>query len=406
MKNWLDTIGNESVKINLLSIYVFFLPLSDWSPVKLNSVLLILMALIWLTQCFRQPIDKNYYSSADFLLLTGIFFIQLLSIFHGGVASAVEFNLMVKLPFLILPLVFTRNLFTPAVVQKMQHFFITACVAACLVSFRFLLSSESIGLEGLMNAERYEDYLVLHRPYFGMYLLIAILFLADRIRQKFQLISLLLIVCFIVFLFLIQAKMSLLILMPILLIEGWYAKNHLLKRVTMLSSIILFSLMLAVLVRFYISNYQQVDKLAGKERFFVLSINTRLIHFQCGLETIKQYPLAGAGAGNVARLLDDCYQTTSHHFSQFKGKFNTHNEFLEETARHGFIGITVYLICYFFFFRRAIQSGDRVYLEILIIVVLASLSESVFSRSQGVMLVSFFNFMYFVKNSNRPSGES
>jgi O-antigen ligase len=401
MKKFFYFSNPERLKLNLLFIYVFFLPLSDWSPVKLNSIILILLGVIWLYQCFRQPVDKKYYSSTDFLLLTGVFLIQLLSLFHGGVASAVEFNLTVKLPFLILPLVFTKNLFTPTVIKKIQHLFIVGCMAACLVSFRFIFFRECVDTDWL-NYMHYEDFLVLHRPYFGMYLLIAILFLLGQLKQIFQILPFLLILFFVLFLFLIQAKMSLLILMPLLFIEGWHAKNLLLKRIAITFAIVVFSFLLMVLVRFYIANNQQVNALTGKARLFVLSINTRLIHFDCGKEIVQAHPFFGAGAGNVARLLDDCYQTRSSYFSQFKGRFNTHNEFLEETARHGLIGLSVYLICYFCYFKRAIQSGDQVYLQILLIVVLASLTESVCSRSQGVMLVSFFNFLYFLKNSNRP----
>lgn len=400
MKNLLNSFNEERLKINLLFAYVLFLPLSDWSPIKINSIILMALGVIWLYQCFKKQLDKEYYISKDFLLPTGVFFIQLLSIYHDGLAAAVEFNLLVKLPFLILPLVFTNPLFAADIIQKMQRLFVFGCMGACIVSFRFLFKSETV-YSDLLNYEHFEAYLVLHRPYFGMYLLIAIVFLIQHLRHQFQFKSLILAAFFVFFILYIQAKMSLIILAILLLVEGWHIKRHLVKKVILTFSLICLSLMAALLFRFYITNAQQVDSLAGKERFYVLSINTRLIHFQCGFEIVKQHPFLGVGAGNIARLLDECYQTTSPYFSQFKGKYNAHNEFLEETARHGLVGLSVYLICYFFYFKRAIQSQDKVYFQILLIVVLASLTESVYSRSQGVMLISFFNFLYFVKNSKR-----
>ena len=401
MKKFFDTTYLERVKLKLLLLYVFFLPLSDWSPIKLNSIILIVTGIIWLYQCFKEPVEKNYYPSAEFLIPTGIFFIQFLSFFHGGTSSYIEFNLTVKLPFLILPLVFTKNLFSHLVIKKMQDLFIAGCIIGCLVSFRFIFISECRDADWL-NCTHYEEYLVLHRPYFGMYLLIAILFLTEKLKQGFQIFPMLLIIGFLLFLFLIQAKMSLLILLPLMLVEGWFAVNRLVKRFTLFFSIALFILVSAVLSMFYFSNKHQADSLSVQSRFFVLSVNTRLIHFDCGKGIVEQNPWFGAGAGNVSRLLDDCYQTQSAYMSQFKGRFNAHNELLEETARHGILGLSVYLICYFFFFKRAIQARDKIYLQILLIAVLASLTESVFSRSQGVMLISFFLFLYFVKNSKRP----
>jgi len=224
----------------------------------------------------------------------------------------------------------------------------------------------------------------------------ALCFLFDQ--KGSYLLRIIIAIIFTFFLYLIQAKTSLLILCILILIHvGLHIKRRL-RYIFFLFSFIIFIIFSFFTAKYYLDCRKRMDTLTQRERFFVLSVNTRLIHWDCGWEIFSANPITGVGIGNLKSIVNDCYLTKHANVYQFVENFNIHNEFLEEGVRHGMIGVLVYFICFFFFFRNAIISGDKRYLQFLIIVVLASVTETTFSREQGVVMIVFFNTFFYVRN--------
>jgi len=391
----------NSIKTRLLCTFVLLLPFSEWMSVKLNSFLVICLASLWLAEIFTDPQRSVRKYLLPSLALTGLFWTQCISLFHGGEWMYVERNFMVKLPLLFIPLAWTHYSSTEETYRQIRIFFLSGCTLAVLISFRFLADPFCNEVD-LLNYRHYEEYLVLQRPYFGIYLLVAILFLIKELKYRSSFFFLFLIFFFVSFLFLIQAKTAMIIFLLIMLIELCATKKKWIRYP--LTAILVGGLITGsvFLWQKYEEKRNKTQQLSGSERHFVLSINTRMIHFTCGASIIKDHPLTGAGAGNVPALMRECYDEQKASFNQYGLYYNIHNEFLEETARHGLCGLLIYLICFVVSFHKAIRLRDRTYIQFLLIILIASVTETLFSRAQGVLFFVFFHSMFFFQtDTNR-----
>ncbi|MFN9710349.1 MAG: O-antigen ligase family protein [Bacteroidota bacterium] len=392
-----NTFLNEQWKSILIYLYVFFLPVCDWLPVKINSFLIIIISLIWLTEQVRVFRGWRIIFSFEFFLLSAIFLLQLLSFFHGGSSQDIEHNLLVKLPFFIFPLVwghFHKNISFHSIMK----YFVLGTLLACICSFRFLCSS-SYSISDILDYTTYESYLVLHRPYFGIYLVLSIVLLMYNIRSLW---SYLLLIFFLLFLFLIQSKMSWFAFILILLIHFAFHPKRKIRTILSTLTIILCLASVFSAAIYYAQKQDKLGQSSGFERFFILSVNTRLVHFDCAWDILKSDPLFGAGAGHSVRLMKHCYDIYPSYrpaFNQSGKYFNAHNEFLEEGIRHGVLGLMIYAVCFFFFFRQSVRHRNKIYLQFLVIVIVASATESLFSRAQGVLLIAFFNTLFYINPS-------
>jgi len=396
----------EQFKKLLLYSYALFLPFSDWFSFRLNNAILILLSIIWFGETAFKKFRFDRIHNSFLLFSGGIFLIQMFDFLHEGNLQKAGANLFMKLPFLLFPLVLSVFSLTEQMIKRIQYLFVGGCTLAILMSFRFLLSPECADADWKQYAQ-YEEYLILHRPYFGIYLLLAVCILYDEFKRKFNALSIFLLTVFVAFIILIQAKMSIITLFILFVAEARLISNQKIRKTVMLTLSALIGVGLLVATVYYLNQRVNLKEKQGTERFLILSVNTRLEHYACAFEIVKENMLSGVGSGNLAPMMDSCYNRNNSQLTRHGKHFNVHNEFLEETARHGIFGLSVYLVCFLFFFTKALRKKDNRYLQLLLIIVLASVTETVFSRAQGVLMFSFFNALLFLKNhkniSNQPS---
>jgi O-antigen ligase len=397
-QEWLRKVEWKSF---LIYLYVLFLPLSDWSPIKINSYIIILISFIWLLGIILYGKQGNHLLSPALFLLSGLFFIQLVSFVHGGANAEVFSNIIIKLPLFIFPLVW--SVFDRSVsFQMIQRFFIAGTVLACICSLRFL-GDTSYSLIDVLDYTLYENYLVLHRPYFGIYLLLALSFLLDELRHHWWSVFLFIFLLF--FLYLIQAKTSWLAFFFMLLIHFSFHRAKLIRIFLTVSLALLLVVLIFGAALYYHQHQNELNSASGLKRFFILSINTRMVHYDCAWDIIQHHLFTGAGSGNTTVLMNECYRNSHPGFDPAGKYFNAHNEFLEEGIRHGLIGVLTYLFCFFFFFQKALRDHHKNYIQFLVIIFIASLTESLFSRSQGVLLFAFLNTFFYFKDQISIKGK-
>jgi O-antigen ligase len=388
-------IDPDKLKSFLIGIYVFFLPLSDWSPVKVNSILIILASSVWLFEMISSVQARSTWKWKTTLVLSAIFLTQLLSIVHGGSQQDWLSNIMVKLPFLIFPLVWNR-FGSGLSFSRIKKYFIAGTLLACLLSLRFLWLT-SFDVNQLLNYHPYEAYLLLHRPYFGIYILLSICFLMDHLRSSYA--ALIITGLLTAFLIWIQAKTAVALLVILFFIHIAFHAGQIVRRIFLILTGVVAVVLVTGSLFYYLKNRDELDTSTGFKRFFILSFNTRIIHVECATKIIREHPLTGVGAGHAMSFMNQCYDEYKPYkpnFSQSGKIYNAHNEWLEEGIRHGLIGILVYAVCFGIFFRKALQKKDKLYIQFLLMVVVASMTESLFSREQGVLMIAFMNcFFYF-----------
>ncbi len=394
----------EQFKVLLLYCYALVLPFSEWFTFRLNNAILILLCVIWLCETISNKFRFNTINRSFLFLSGGIFLIQMIDLFHQGNMQKAGANLFMKLPFLLFPITLSVFSLTNQIIKKIQHLFVAGCVMAVLLSFRFLLMPDCADADWKQYAQ-YEELFILHRPYFGVYLLLAICILYNDLKRKFNALAIILMVVFIAFIVLIQAKMSIITLFILFVAEARLINNQKIRKAVILTLSAGIATAMLAFSLYYLNQRSKLHQKHGNERFLILSVNTRLEHYTCAIEIIKENIFLGVGSGNLAPMLDSCYNRHNTQLTKNGRHFNVHNEFLEETARHGFIGLSVYIACFFFFFRQALRKKDHRYLQLLLIIVLASMTETIFSRAQGVLIFSFFNALFYLREDKTLSDQ-
>lgn len=124
----------------------------------------------------------------------------------------------------------------------------------------------------------------------------------------------------------------------------------------------------------------------------------RANNFQCAIEIFKDHPLIGVGTGSVQPYLDECYK--ENRYWGLKHHFNSHNEYLEEMARHGLFGLASILFFFIYPLYLSIRSRDFFYLGFLLTIIICSFTENIFSRQIGVVFFAFFNTIFYVSNKS------
>ncbi len=95
----------------------------------------------------------------------------------------------------------------------------------------------------------------------------------------------------------------------------------------------------------------------------------------------------GTGSGDVDKIYVEAYKRGMFELA-LKEKYNAHNQFLEFFISNGVIGISFYLIVLTIFFLKT--RNKKICVDFLLIILLFSITESIFGRSRGIFFFSFF----------------
>lgn len=97
--------------------------------------------------------------------------------------------------------------------------------------------------------------------------------------------------------------------------------------------------------------------------------------------------LIGLGSGDARSIYREAYSQGGFELA-LKRDYNAHNQYLEFFVSNGVIGILLYLIIFYYFIKLMYKKVNAVHF--FLIFTMFSLSETIFGRSQGVMIFSFF----------------
>jgi O-antigen ligase len=396
-------VNLANLKKALVCFYALCLPLCDWYNIKINNLIIIILSALSLYQIFNKKHDIKRCFRIDFFILSSLFTVQILSIISQGSTSAIINALSIKLPLVLFPIIFSLEHIDAKYFKPIKVSFVIGCIISIIVSCRFILF-ENMNPVDIFNFTAFEKYLVLHRPYYGMYLLLALVFcLQFEINTIFKF---LLSAAFISFIVIFQTKMSLVTLIILFFCYIFYTNQRSLKKsiLFLIGGFLLFLFSYIILI--YLNVLDQVLNLPFYKRFWILSIDTRIIYWSCAWEIFKENPILGVGNGNIQAFLNSCYISHYPHICHFFMNFNVHNEFLEEAVRHGVIGLFVYACFFLMMFRNSIINRNKTYSVFLIIILFASLTETLFSREQGVLMIAFFNTIFYYSHHNVAQSNS
>lgn len=250
----------------------------------------------------------------------------------------------------------------------------------------------------------------IHPTYFGIYLCMAfaVLFYDFLLHQK-RIIPMMLVLAFLVLnIFLSGSRIALACLIIIILVLLMFRMKYLERKIkiiliafVVIVPILVFNLVPIIKERMVDMTFGLKDNYEyakygdeGKDNNYNGGLGPRFQLWDCAIEVGNYNYLFGSGYGTTQKRLNVCYNR-KHLDSYAELGYQTHNQYFNNYARGGFIGLFVLLLIYFYSLFFALRRKHLLHLCLVIIVIIASLTENILNRHMGIVFFAFFNSLFF-----------
>ena len=308
-----------------------------------------------------------------------------------------------KLSLLAFPLIIFSSNTSPRTVTDALLTLTASTLAAMLLTFRNGFAFLTNRPYFLNNAE---EFIVMHRPYFGLLSAFCVLIMLSRLRLKAPIYKNALltatIAAVLAFMWFISAKMAMLSLglalfgALLLLLKG-AGKG--------LVSLILLVISVAGaygVITFVPSIHTAISRVlsgvtiapAGQTYSPLFSIDSRMMIWQFYGRTISaQHALPfGVGTGDVHKTMQAVYRLEGPFW---EGEmYNAHNQFLEETLRLGIPGALLIFLLFAVPGYWAFRQNKVLPFAVCLLILSAMLTEVVLDRITGLVFCAFVNTLF------------
>ncbi|MEM5565626.1 O-antigen ligase family protein [Psychroserpens sp. AS72] len=247
----------------------------------------------------------------------------------------------------------------------------------------------------------------IHSIYLSMSIGVGILFLIDsipKVKRINKIYSILFLALFFVFLALLNKKGPILAFAVVGFIYLIKTKLKAKPAIYVVTSIILFVLILAFIPKFKnINRFSELVDLDGLKSNQNTSTSIRLDIFKCSMIQAAKEPIIGYGWGDANSALVDCYEIENP--SLLLKNYNSHNQFLSILLSTGIIGLMIFLYYFYYIFKFSNKNKNQLLFFLLLYFGLNMLSENILEREDGVIFFSFF-INLFLFNSESKLNES
>src|SRR5258706_5360139 len=401
----------------LLALLVFSLPLYE----KASAWLAVSVALYRL---FDRKMVSDFGQAARNILsvlFLAYYFAHLAGTFYSANLSYAFFDLQVKLPFLLFPLLLTIPLSTPAAFLSLKKYFTAGCTLASLLCLLLAMISFS------KSHDPFDFFYIaysrfLHVTYFSMYLNLCILFLIDDLlnpqmtfRGKPMLKFSLLIFLFVTVI-LLSARTAMLTCFTTALSFSILVSAHrkILKRtykVILLLVLILaaagiysnkiYNRFVQITEMFQHGNAEKkADKPLTAEDYNSVSIRMEL--WKDSWELLKKNIWIGVGTGDIKDDLKKQYTEEKFYYGAEK-KFNPHNQFLHTAVALGLTGLILLIMMLALPPLQSLKNANYLFIFFCGIIILNCMTESVLEVQKGVLFFCIFSIALF--NSKNSEAE-
>jgi len=396
---------HHKINYNLVLITAFLLPWGKLLPVMIVFLLLSSLLEGRFLERWKQLEHKTLLSPA-----LGFYIIYAIGMIYTANRTSGWFDLEVKLPLLLFPLVFSTITFDKPEQIKIFNAFVYGCVGIALFLFVAALYDH---YTASVNSFFYENFARwLHPSYLAMYLNLALCVIVERIFSGKPIINgyvsagILLFLSFIVFL--LSSKMGILCTTLVFvgaLVVLIFKKKRLLLG---LGGIVLIALSLFITLN-YVPEIgarllaMKTAMISDADKTNPESNNVRKLIWQTDMEVIGRNLFQGVGTGDVKDVLLDAYiekGVSGAYELDEEGKpvhiLNAHNQFLQTFIAVGIVGFLVLLAMVIL---PAIIHKTFLPIVFSTIITLNFLTESVLEREYGIMFFAFFLSLFLSSRS-------
>ncbi len=401
-----------------LCALIFVMPLARTLPPYFIIILAVSLFFIPGRNSKLKALKTHY---PQIILFSLLYIIYLISFFYSEDRDIAKTKLILKLPLLLFPFIFsfTSDIITRHQVKVLLYVFILSCFSGSLyLLIQALLQYSATGSYWLIVYSNFS--LFFHPTYYGVFInwsIALILFFMTREKphqKKFFLKTALyffLAFYFIAIVVLLNSKavfISTFIVVVIWLFHGFLIRKA--YRSTSLFLIITAVVFFAAAkqfpevfirisdaaVNFTNKSYHEEDYAGTYLRFEI---------WQTSTEVIQKRIWTGVGIGDVNHALHEKYEKT-HRYSLSESRFNAHNQFLQVFVAAGVFGFAALLILLILPFEK-IKRQHPYFLLLLFftaIITINFMAESMMERQAGLLFYSFFaaffTFMVSKKNTS------
>ncbi|WP_181777988.1 O-antigen ligase family protein [Weeksella virosa] len=271
----------------------------------------------------------------------------------------------------------------------------------------YFLTSDNYNMA---TGSRVNDILILERPYLGFLCVIGILLsfhLYQKTKTKFYLFTTAL---FVIYPFVISARMSILSLILILIIYLFFNNkiSFRTKAITTVGSAAI--IILLFVLNPTLKSRLKVDSINVNDIETVKNADPRVIIWSCSYSifTSDAYNL-WIGINSKQKLEDqlvDCYKQDKTNLDRrdyfVSEKFNTHNQFIDLLLLNGFVGLILFLIMLYYVLKTS--ENTAIYLSLALLFFM--FVENILARQMGIYLFALVIVFVFVLSNIYPKRES
>ncbi len=399
MKQILKTFIDKSIVISLIFIcFSIFLP-----PFFKSLSLTILILLIILTYSTKShSLKENVYFDNSLLLLF-FYLLHIVGVLYSTDKNEAFFDLQVKLPLLLFPLVF---MFIPKNILNKKYVWI-AFVSIIIGLLVFIIFRFGFGINFAIQNKLpifpQISYVNLtgQPSYFALIAAISLIItykaplvklfnLKPFINYILKYTAFLIITIF--FLFLNSTSGIFLITMAYVYIITdalFVEKNKSFAIISLLFIIAFYTLVFNLdtfnnRYKYYANVELKAEKNTGSQRKFV-DLNAHKI--------ILQSSVFGTGTGDVKSTLNKFYIDNDADFGKY---YNAHNQFLQTTIALGLVGLIILILVFLIPMIIMIKQKEYFLFMIFCLIGFSFLFESMLEKSMGTF---FFGLIYVLSNS-------
>jgi O-antigen ligase len=342
---------------------------------------------------------NHFLEKKHLLLITGYFFLMLISYFWSEDKLYFSERMQIMIPFLVLPFsFFSVTRWESKWYDRLILLFIVLNLAGIFWSLYLYLQQKEMydigyGYSKLIPTPFKNDHIR-----FSIAVVMSICFSVDLFSRykKASLRFLLIVVVLldVIYIHILAAKTGVvsfylvaLLFILYMLFSVQYKKAGILA---LLICLVLPFVMYALLPSFKnkIGYFQySINQMTNNEKEANISDEGRLISYRYALESIQENPIKGVGVGDVYNEMKSKYQLGFQ--DNQVNVLLPHNQFLMAGMAVGVFGI-FYLVSMLFFIFKIVKKNDFLYFSFCLILLFAMMIEPLFETQYGTCIFLFF----------------
>lgn len=393
----------------LILISIVFICLSIYLPPLFKSLSLTLIILILIISFISQTHKPKANLNKAFILPIAFYLLHIIGALYSCDKTEAIFDLQVKLPILVLPIIFLfipKKFLEKDYLSKYSFTILIGLIISIFYCFSSSIIRSIINSTPLISEISYTKLAASRHPsYLSLFASIGLILnyiipIKDIIKISDiagKLIKLLIFSLITFFLVMLNSRSGL-IGMSIAYI--WIIYDMFYNKKERIQSLIAFAIIGLVYISIFnlnILNTRYTNAVEGIKETHTKdhgenSMSQRRFIYVNSLELILEKPIYGQGIGDVKLSLENLYKEKNVEFYSY---LNAHNQFLQTTMGLGIMGLLLLVLLFFIPIINIIRSREYYLLTIYLIMGFAFLFESMLERSMGAY---FFIIIYLLTN--------